>query len=249
MKIDSHTHIEGLPGCPWLDPPEMILGLIDEADIDKAVVMTYVDAPGSFGDYNPLQYVQDAFEKYPDRLIGYARLNPLEGDKSKDLLRECISERGFMGLKLHPYGYRSLPEGKTTVELIKVAAQLNAPTLFHCADEECTLPIQVARAAAAVPNAAIIMGHMGGYFHVDSAIRMAKKYENIYLETSAMPYPYKIYEAVEAIGAERVLFASDGPGCDPKLELFKVKLAKLGREKEKLVLGENIMRLLDKVKG
>ncbi len=249
MIIDSHTHIEGLPGCPWLDPPEMILGLIDEADIDKAIVMTYVDAPGSFGEYDPLQYVQDAFEKYPDRLIGYARLNPLEGQKSKELLIDCINNRGFMGLKLHPYGYRALPESSSTLELMKVAADLGAPTLFHCGDEECTLPIQVARAAAAVPEAPVILGHMGGYFHVDAAIRLAKRIPNIYLETSAMPYPYKIQEAVDAIGPERVLFASDGPGCDPKLELFKVKLAKLGREKEKLVLGDNIIRILNKVKG
>jgi len=39
MIIDAHAHIEGHPGCPWLDPPEMILKLLDEAGIERAIVM------------------------------------------------------------------------------------------------------------------------------------------------------------------------------------------------------------------
>ena len=249
MIIDSHTHIEGLPGCPWQDPPEVILELIDEAGVDKAVVMTYVDAPGDFEGYDPLEYVAQAVEKYPERLIGYARLNPLAGQVSRDLLEHAIRERGFKGLKLHPYGYRAWPDSAETLRLIRDAAALCAPTLFHCGDEECTLPLQIARAAAACPEASIILGHMGGYFHVDEAISVARRYENVYLETSAMPYPAKVREAVDAVGPERVLFASDGPGCPPLLDLHKVKRAKLGKRAERLILGENITRLLERVGG
>jgi len=248
MIIDSHTHIEGLPGCSWQDPPEMILGLIDEAGIDSAIVMTYCDAPGDFGDYHPLDYVEDACKRYPDKLLGYARLDPTAGDVACDLLREAITQRGFWGLKLHPYGYRTWPDSDSTVRLMQVAADLGAPVLFHCGDEECTLPLMVGRAAAKVPSASIILGHMGGYFHVDEAIMVARRYQNVYLESSAMPYPRKIKEAVEAIGPERVLFASDGPGCDPKLELYKVRRARLGKKVERMVLGGNIEELLARVK-
>ena len=37
---------------------------------------------------------------------------------------------------------------------------------------------------------------MGGYFHVDEALDVAEQHPNIVLETSAMPYPDKIAEAV-----------------------------------------------------
>jgi len=59
-----------------------------------------------------------------------------------------------------------------------------------------------------------------------------------------MPYPRMIKDAVQAIGAERVLFASDGPGCDPTLELEKLRRAKLSPADEALVLHGNIERML-----
>jgi len=63
-----------------------------------------------------------------------------------------------------------------------------------------------------------------------------------------MPYPAKIREAVERIGAERVLYASDGPACSPRLEVEKVRLAELEPDDERLVLGENAARLLAAVR-
>jgi predicted TIM-barrel fold metal-dependent hydrolase len=85
---------------------------------------------------------------------------------------------------------------------------------------------------------------MGGYFHVDEAIEAAERHPNLVLETSAMPYPAKIREAVDRIGAERVLYASDGPACSPRIEVEKVRLAGLDPAAERLVLGENAAKLL-----
>ena len=106
----------------------------------------------------------------------------------------------------------------------------------------------MARAAAACPEATIILGHMGGYFHVDEAIEVAEEHDNLLLETSAMPYPTKIREAVERIGASRVLYASDGPACSPRLEVEKVRLAGLGPEAEAHVFADNALRILDAVR-
>ena len=89
---------------------------------------------------------------------------------------------------------------------------------------------------------------MGGYFHVDEAIAVAERHPNLVLETSAMPYPAKIREAVERLGAERVLYASDGPVCSPRIEVEKVRLAGLDPDAERLVLGENAARLLEAVR-
>jgi predicted TIM-barrel fold metal-dependent hydrolase len=244
MIIDAHTHIEGLPGCPWQDPPELILRLMDEADIDRAVVMTYVDAPGDFGEYDPIQYVADAVAKWPDRLIGFARMDPGQGEAARLLFVRAIEELGFSGLKLHPFGYRQPPDSEQTLTLVREAARLGVPTLFHCGDEEYTTPHMIGRCAAAVPEATIIMGHMGGYFHVDEAMRVAERYENLILETSASPYPDRIKMAVDRVGPERVIFASDGPGCDPRLEVEKIRLAGLTPDQERQVLGESFLKVL-----
>ena len=85
---------------------------------------------------------------------------------------------------------------------------------------------------------------MGGYLHVEEAIDEAQRRPNLILETSAMPYPELIREAVERVGPERVVFGSDGPGCNPALELEKVRRLSLPASAESMVLGGNAERLL-----
>ena len=241
--IDAHTHIEGLPGCPWLDPPELIIGLLDEAKIAKAIVMTYCDAPFEHDFYDPLIYIRDAVQHYPDRLIGFARLNP-EAEGVEKLLQTAILDWGFKGLKLHPFGYCLPPDGEETVCLVRQAAQLGVPTLFHCGDEDYTLPLELERLAKACPEAQLIFGHMGGYFHVMDAIAVAKRCPNVYLETSATPHPGLILKAIRELGAERIIFASDGPGCDPSIEVAKLEILELNEQQNRQIFSENICRLL-----
>jgi len=137
------------------------------------------------------------------------------------------------------------PSNPLSVELIRLAGEMKIPTLFHCGDEEFTLPMQIREAAKQCPDSLIILGHMGGYFHVEDAILAARDCPNIYLETSAMPYPKMIKKAVDEIGADRVLFASDGPGCPPDLEVIKVKKAGLSDKDERKLFYDNISRILD----
>lgn len=242
MIIDSHTHVDEAPAYGWFDPPETIVRLMDEAEIDRAVVMTYRDAPGP--DERVIEYLAEAVQRYPDRLIGYARMNPRYGDDAVELFDRAVREYGMRGLKLHPVTYVMHPASEPTLALIRHAASLGLPTLFHCGDEDFTLPLQIAEAARAVPEATIILGHMGGFFHVRDAIRAAKQCPNLILETSAMPYPALIAAAVDAVGAERVLFGSDGPGCDPAIEVEKVRRANLTAEQEDMLFHRNIERLL-----
>jgi predicted TIM-barrel fold metal-dependent hydrolase len=242
--IDAHLHVDDIPALGWqLDASECIRRM-DEAGIERGVVMTIVDAP----EVNPdaLDLIADACARYPGRLDAFARIHPWYGETSVALLERAFA-LGFKGLKLHPVTTIAHPAGEDTLRLIRVAAEHRAPTLFHCGDEPLTTPLSVARAAAACPEATIILGHMGGYFHVDEAIAVAERYENIVLETSAMPYPEKIRQAVTRIGATRVLYASDGPACSPRIEVEKVRLARLAPEAERLVFAENALRLLEAV--
>ena len=87
-----------------------------------------------------------------------------------------------------------------------------------------TTPLSIEPAAVACPDSIVILGHMGGYFHVDEAIEVAERCPNVVLETSATPYPDKIREAVERIEPERVIFGSDGPVSSPVLEREKVAI-------------------------
>jgi predicted TIM-barrel fold metal-dependent hydrolase len=241
MIIDAHAHVDEVPGLDWIDPPDRLIDLMDRAHVDQACVMTYTEAP----QYNEraLEYVAESVARFPTRLIGFARLHPWY-PQAHDLLEYAVVELGMRGLKLHPVGTLAHPASSQSIDLIRHAAGLRIPVLFHCGDEPMTTPLAIERAAQLVPEATIILGHMGGYYHVDEAIGVAKRRPNVYLETSAMPYPQKIRDAVRVVGAERVLFASDGPGCRPRLEVEKVRLAGLDPQDEASVLSSNIEHLL-----
>lgn len=242
MIIDMHMHIEEVASLGWQMSADDCITAMDTARVDAAVVMTLTDLPG----LNPrgLELIAEACESHPGRLHGFARLNPVEQATARDLLDRAVTGLGFRGLKLHPVSTLQHPGGAATIALIRRAGELGVPTLFHCGDEPMTTPLSIAPAAAACPEATIILGHMGGYFHVDEALDVAEQHPNIVLETSAMPYPDKIAEAVGRIGAERVVFGSDGPVSSPALERQKVEIAALGEATAGLVMGGNAARLL-----
>jgi predicted TIM-barrel fold metal-dependent hydrolase len=243
--IDSHAHVDEYEAFGWFDPPEAIIELMDEAGIEKTVVMTYADAPV----LNPdaLRYLYDACRKYPDRLIPYARINPHAANAAA-LLEEAIVDLGMKGLKIHQESVTAATHHGSVIRLVKRAAEFDAPVLFHSGDEPLSLPQQFARLAEEAPEATIILAHMGGYHHTDDAIRVCERYDNLLVDTSACPYPRKIKEAIERLGAHRVLFGSDGPGCNPKLELRKVTRLGLSEAERRLVLHDNVASLLERVR-
>jgi predicted TIM-barrel fold metal-dependent hydrolase len=241
MIIDSHTHVDEVEAWGWTDPPEAIISLMDDAQIEKAVIMTYRDAdrPGD----PATMYIRSAVQKYPERLIGYVRINP-HGPGALDALDEAIGVFRMKGLKLHPVSYLGFPYEEATLRLMRRAAEYHAPVLFHTGDEAFALPEQVAEAARRCPEAMVIMAHLGGYAHFEAVLALADELPNVLVDTSAIPYPWVIRQAVDAFGPERVLYASDGPGCLPALEVEKVRLAGLTKHEENLVYFENINRIL-----
>jgi uncharacterized protein len=239
--VDFHTHVDEAPAFGWIDPPEKIVALLDDAGIDRAVIMTYTDLPG----INPdaLEYIVEAAGRFPDRLIPFVRLNPNFPEAVGALLDRAV-ELGVRGVKLHPTTTLAHPAGAATVTLLRRCGELGLPVLFHCGDDPYTTPQVMGLAAEAAPDCAIVMGHMGGYLHVDDALEEAERHANLYLETSAMPYPTRIAEAVDRVGPGRILFGSDGPGCNPALELDKIRRLGLPPEAEEQILGGTAMSLM-----
>jgi predicted TIM-barrel fold metal-dependent hydrolase len=243
MIIDSHTHVDESNVFGWSDSPEKLIRLMDEAGIERAVIMTYVDVPGL--DMEGLKYIASVVRRHPERLVGYARMHPY-GTNAVSLLREAVMDLKLKGLKFHPETIAKPPYSNQSIALIKEAARLKVPVLFHTGDEAMSLPLKIGLAAEACPEATIILAHMGGYSHSNDALAVAERYDNVLLDTSATPYPGKIREAIERLGPERILFASDGPGCNPALEVAKIKQLKLSPRDEEKIFSENILKLLER---
>lgn len=240
MIIDFHTHVDSMPALGWEMPPEAILDGMGRAGVDVSVVTSIMDAPVLSDE--GLDRMHRMVGAAKGQLRAMARLHPWSPE-APELLEYAVERLGFVGLKLHPVSTIASPSGEPTLALIREAERLGVPTLFHCADDNLTTPFEIEVAAQAVPGAAIVLGHSGGYAHGSDAIEVARRNSNVWLETACIPYPRLLKAAVEAIGADRLVFGSDAPGAAVELELRKVRLLGLNDRDLERVLGGNAMRL------
>jgi hypothetical protein len=243
MIIDSHTHVDVVPSLGWYDTADKLVKRMDEAGVAMAAISGYLNAPGPNPD--SLRNIARAVEKYPDRLIGYARLDPWYGEECIRTLEHAVFELGLRGVKLLPPHYTLYPFGELTVNLVRRAGELGLPVLFHSGDEIMSLPYQIGRLAEKCPDTTIILAHIGGFFSGHAALDVAERNPNVLVDTCEIPFPDMIRKAVDRLGPEKVLFGTDAPCCDIQLEIKKVELAGLSEDEMKLVMAENYAALMD----
>jgi predicted TIM-barrel fold metal-dependent hydrolase len=129
--------------------------------------------------------------------------------------------------------------------VLDAVAELGIPVVYH-ADRV----VHFNMIAEEYPRIPFIVAHMGSHNntwgdHIE-AINLARYFPNVYLDTSVVAF-YKFLErAVKEAGAAKLIFGSDGPEYDSRVELYKIKLLKLAPADEAKVLGGNIQRLLPK---
>jgi uncharacterized protein len=75
------------------------------------------------------------------------------------------------------------------------------------------------------------------------AIELARDEDDVYLETSVGAF-LAIKEALRVLGTEKLIFGSEGPAHHQAVELAKIHALDQHKEAESMILGGNIMRLL-----
>jgi len=235
IVIDAHNHLGDRPGARQTGAE--LVAKLDAAGVDKAVVFPFVE--GNFTN----DFVKDAYDQFPDRLIPYCAVNPWERDAAA-IVRHCISEWGFKGLKLHPTinGFH-LADPELCDPLFQLADELGFPIIVHGASDLFNSPPEFAMMATRFPRVPLMMAHMGFFWSVDQAITFAGQFENLYLETSRAPI-FEIQTAVKRIGAHKVIWGTDSPFVDYEFEFKKMERATPDKDGYAQIVGGNIARLL-----
>ncbi len=247
MLIDGHTHIGAQHGWRW--DVEQLMASADEIGADIVLSSHLASIFYSLDDGN--QELGRAMCRYPGRLLGYVAIpSGRLGRAAVDAIDRYVGEYGMVGVKIY-----STPRAKARPErllsvaepgmlpVIERAAALRLPILAHATPDEC------AWLAERVPEATIVMGHMGGTAIAEGdwirAIATAAHWPNIYLDTATSTVDAGMLElAVEEVGAERIVFGTDSPLLDPHAQLARVTGAELTDEQRALILGGNLARLL-----
>ncbi len=243
--IDAHAHL-------WKEADaEALLRAMEAFGIEAACISALIGGayPSRDDVARANDMVGDAAREHDGRFIPFAYLNPAHGEWAREEL-ERRAEQGFAGVKLWVAKKASAPE---SIELVRHAARLELPVLVHAwrkttgnmPDESD--PTDVAQLAKAVPDAEVIMAHIGGVFHV--GVRAARTAPNLLVDTCGSLNDNGMVErAVRELGAERVVFGTDLPGFGAN-NIGKVRGAAIGEREKELVFSGNILRLLGVEEG
>jgi hypothetical protein len=242
MIIDGHNHLGGPDkGDGASQTPEDIVNVMDSAGVDKAVIFPFNEVNPGVSFSNANDFIASAVEKFPDRLIGFCRLDPNYEDKALRELDRSITELELSGVKLHPTAQEFLPEHPYVIKIIERAAELDVPVIFD--NGKVMSPNEgIGKLAESVPDAKIILAHMrGGNF-----IEVAEEHENVYLGTVKAWALKKIEEAIQRLGAEKIIAGSDSPYSSMRKEIIeKFEQIKISEKEKKLIRGGNMARLLN----
>lgn len=236
--IDIHSHVWEYPGhigqhfaddchAAWGDrvPPGTTLAAHWAAmePVQRAVVFGLQARASDI--WVPNDYVAAYVAQHPEKLIGFASVDPNE-DGAADELERASRELGLRGLKLGPIYQHVDPNGERCYAVLRRAQQLQLPVIWHQgttfvrnAPLKYARPFLLDEVASTFPDLTIVVAHLGHPW-IDEAIAVARKHERLFLDISALvTRPWQLFNGLVSareygIG-DKLLFGSDFPFFTP----------------------------------
>lgn len=233
-----------------------LLKVMGRDGVDHAVVMGM-----GWSDFDVAveanDYLIEAVCSNPNRLTGFASVNPAWGDAAVAEAQRC-TEAGLRGIgELHPDTQGiDITDPATMAPVMDLARERSLPVLVHCSEpaghkypgKGATTPDKVWQFIQNFPHNVIICAHWGGGLPFYSLMpEVGAALSNVYFDSAASPFLYRadIYPTVASlVGAERILFATDYPLMPPSRPLAEVSGLPLTEDGRRMILGENAERLL-----
>ncbi len=232
---------------------EDTLADMDNAGVDKSVVVA-IDAETKKGYKISNELVAESVQEHPERLIGFASVDPHKGKIALRDLEYAVNELGLKGLKFIPHLIEICPNDKLMYPIYEKASALKIPVLLHTGTHfhlGCKIkynkPEFIDEIAIDFPEVNFIMAHFG-YPWFYEALAVAQKNFNVYFNIAgwAPQYiPAPVINLMDSLLANKALFGSDHPLLPRKRvldELNKLNLKESTREK---LLSTNAQRILE----
>ncbi|MGE0760757.1 MAG: amidohydrolase family protein [Pirellulaceae bacterium] len=252
--IDCHAHLRHHASRNWEEDDRLLIEAADILGIDQLCcsILTPRRPATAEGFRECNQWVWEAMQRFPGRVLGYCYVNPGTGHDALDEAKRCIEERGFMGIKLYNEHKCTEP---VVFPLMELAIELRIPVLHHAGHINYPLPDQprisdggdFAELATRYPELMLICAHVCGGGDWEWTIKALRKAPSVFLDTSGSVTDAGVMElALEVLGPERLVF-----GCDMSLTagVGRMRAAELSAENKARIMGGNLTQLLARRNG
>ena len=186
---------------------------------DKVVVFGMSARPTGISVPNEL--IAEYVASHPEKLIGWASVNPAEED-AIDQLDHCVTDLGLSGLKIGPTYQHFDPTDRSYWPFFRRCSELGIPIMWHqgttfsaSARLRWALPLLLEDVAMDFPDLRMIIAHLGHPWEED-VVALMRKTPNMYADISAVHYrPWRYWQAMvtamEYGVTHKLLLASDYP--------------------------------------
>ena len=249
MLIDAHAHV-GTSLFGVGQSVEDLLASMADNGIALSIVAPLKPPGYHLGPEN--DRIAAAVRAHPDRLAGFARVDPWQGEAAVAELRRALDELGLIGLYLHPFEEQFAANDELVFPLLALLRERGLPLLLAGGYPGFSHPSQIGDLARQFPEVTIVATH-GGQLNISGllladAARMLRANPNVVMETSGIYREDFIEDTVAELGAERVVFGSNAPYLDQGFEAARIRLAHLD-EAAKAALGAGNIRRICRLDG
>lgn len=230
-------------------PIELTLAAMDAAGVELGLLSAWHAPEG------PLLSNDDVavhIAAHPTRFFGIAAVDLLRPMRAVRELRRAVKALGFKGLRVIPWLWGLPPNDRRYYPLYAECVELGVP---FCTQVGHTGPLRgsefgrpipyLDEVALDFPELVIVAGHIG-YPWTEEMIALARKYPNVYIDTSAYTakrYPSELVRYLRGGGRHKVLFGSNYPMILPERALEELDALSLDSEARALFLDGNARRL------
>jgi predicted TIM-barrel fold metal-dependent hydrolase len=254
-RLLSHEMFEplrrwaGLPD-PDVEPPVgTTIASMDAAGVELGLISAWHGPEGSLISNDE---VAGFVAAQPDRLAGIAAVDVRRPVPAVHELRRAVRELGFVGLRVVPWLWGLPPNDRRYYPLLAECVELGVP---FCTQVGHTGPLRTSETGRPIPylddvaldfpELTIVAGHIG-YPWTEEMVALARKYPNVYIDTSAYTtrrYPPELVRYLVADGRHKVLFGTNYPMITATKALEDLDRLGLDDEARELFLSGNARRV------
>lgn len=230
-------------------PVELTLAAMDAGEVDVGLISAWYGPDGALISNDEVaKFVAQA----PDRLVGVASVDIKKPVEAVAELRRCVEELGFRALRIVPWLWGLPPNDRHYYPLYVACVELGIPFCTQVGHTGPLRPSETGRpipyideVALEFPDLLIVGGHIG-YPWTEEMIALARKYPNVYIDTSAYTarrYPAALVEYVRGGGRRKVMFGTNFPMITAQQALADFDSLALDEEATSLFMGGNAERV------
>ena len=234
MIIDMLAHIGVKKGEDY--KVESLLEIMKEAKVDKCMICSQLETIDN-------EYIYDCTQRYPDKTIGFAVINPWDIDGEAEL-EKCFRDYNFYGLKMNAIRFGYSGDRHSVLDpFFDLCRKYKKCVVVHGQSDMFSIPDKWAEMAKTYPDVPVILYHIGVPMMYERACELARDIPNFYLSTCGSYVPV-IKMAYEIAGPEKILYSSDAPFGDETQEIEKIKYVVKDEKDLEMILCGNAKKIL-----